>query len=67
MFYNVPHVVYMLSLEYFVRKNRGYSDDNFRNKKQNKKQTETTVVGFWWFYIQITNVIFHNSFSCEVA
>ena len=25
--YNVPHVVHMLSMEYFVRKNRGYSDD----------------------------------------
>ena len=38
MSYNVPYVVYMLSLEYFVRKNRGYSDDNFRKEKKTKNK-----------------------------
>ena len=28
--HKAPHVVHLLSLEYFVRKIRGYSDDNFR-------------------------------------
>ena len=30
--------VCMLSIENFVRKKRGYSDDNFRNKKEQQKQ-----------------------------
>ena len=29
--------VYMLIIENFVRKNRGYSDDNFRKKKKKKE------------------------------